>query len=84
MALACGITDAANILDLDRVVLGGGLTGAREDIFLTPLRAQVVDRTRRLQIGDLDIQAAALGERSGVIGAAALVLAALQGMRAVK
>ena len=78
MALACGITDAANILDLDRVVLGGGLTGAKEDILLAPLRAQVLDRTRRLQMGDLDIRAAALGERSGVIGAAGLVLATLR------
>jgi glucokinase len=77
MAVACGITDAANILDLDRVVLGGGLTAAREDIFLKPLRARVVDRTRRLQMGDLDIRAAALGERSGVIGAAGLILGAL-------
>jgi glucokinase len=84
MALACGITDAANILDLDRVVLGGGLTGAKEEIFLTPLRAQVKDRTRRLQMSDLDIRLAALGERSGVIGAAGLVLAALEGMRAAK
>ena len=77
MALACGITDAANILDLDRVVLGGGLTGAKEDIFMSPLRAQVLDRTRRLQMGHLNIRAAALGERSGVIGAAGLVLAEL-------
>jgi glucokinase len=77
-ALACGITDAANILDLDRVVLGGGLTGAADDIFLRPLRTQIVDRTRRLQMSDLDIRAAGLGEKSGVIGAAGLVLAALQ------
>jgi glucokinase len=77
-ALACAITDAANILDLDRVVLGGGLTAAEEDIFLTPLRAQVMDRTRRLQMSELDIRAAALGDRSGVIGAASLILTALR------
>jgi glucokinase len=77
-ALSCGITDAANILNLDRVILGGGLTGAQDDIFLKPLRAQVFARTHRLQMGDPDIRAAALGERSGVIGAAGLVLAALR------
>jgi glucokinase len=74
-ALARALVDAANILDLDRVVLGGGLVGAA-DLWLAPLRNEVQRRTRFLLARDLDIQTSGLGEHAGVIGAAALALAA--------
>jgi glucokinase len=72
-ALARALVDAANILDLDRIVFGGGLVGAA-DLWLTPLRKEVRRRTRFLLARDVDIQASELGEHAGVIGAAALAL----------
>jgi glucokinase len=70
-ALARALVDAANILDLDRVVLGGGLVGAA-DLWLAPLRKVARRRTRFLLARDLDIRVSELGEHAGVIGAAAL------------
>jgi glucokinase len=70
-ALARALVDAANILDLDRVVLGGGLVGAA-DLWLAPLREVARRRTRFLLARDLDIRVSELGEHAGVIGAAAL------------
>jgi glucokinase len=72
-ALARALVDAANILDLDRVVLGGGLVGAT-DLWLTPLQAEAHQRTRYLLSRDLDIRVSTLGEYAGVIGAAALTI----------
>jgi glucokinase len=71
MALARALVDAANILDLDRVVLGGGLVGAA-DQWLAPLRDEARRRTGFLLARDLDIRVSELGEHAGVIGAAAL------------
>lgn len=73
VALARGIVDAANLLDLERVVLGGGLTQAGE-MLLAPLRAEVRDRARLPFTGHLDIRLASAGREAGVIGAAALCL----------
>jgi glucokinase len=70
-ALARALVDAANILDLDRVVLGGGLVGAA-DLWLAPLQDEAQRRTRFLLARDLDIRVSELGEHAGVIGAAAL------------
>jgi glucokinase len=70
-ALARALVDAANILDLDRVVLGGGLVGAA-DLWLAPLQKQTRRRTGFLLARNLDIRVSELGEHAGVIGAAAL------------
>jgi glucokinase len=70
-ALARALVDAANILDLDRVVLGGGLVGAA-DLWLAPLRKAAQRRARFLLARDLDIRVSELGAYAGVIGAAAL------------
>ena len=75
-ALARSIVDAAYLLDLDRVVLGGGLFVGAVDIMLPALLESVARRPRLPFLRDLDIAVATLGERSGVIGAAALALAA--------
>jgi glucokinase len=72
-ALARGIVDAASLLDLERVVLGGGLAQAGE-LLLTPLRAEVRERARLPFTRDLEICLGALGREAGVIGAAALCL----------
>ena len=73
IALARGITDAANILDLERVILGGGLIRAGETL-LAPLRAEYRERARLPFTRDLDIRIASAGREAGVIGAAALCM----------
>ncbi len=75
-ALARAILDAAYVLDLDCVVLGGGLMTGAGDILLPPLLGWVRRRARLPFLQTLDIRVAALGERSGVIGAAALATSA--------
>ena len=77
IALGQSIADAANILDLERVILGGGLTQAGETL-LEPLRAEFRERARLPFTRDLDIRVASAGRAAGVIGAAALCL---QGQR---
>jgi glucokinase len=73
VALARGIADAANILDLERVILGGGLTQAGETL-LSPLREEFRERARLPFTRDLAIRVASAGRAAGVIGAAALCL----------
>ena len=75
VALARGIVDAASLLDLERVILGGGLTQAG-DILLAPLRREMRDRARLPFTRNLDIRTTTAGREAGVIGAAALCLQA--------
>jgi len=71
VAIARGIVDAASLLDLDRVVLGGGLIQAGE-ILLDPLHAELRERARLPFTRNLDIRVTAATREAGVIGAAAL------------
>jgi glucokinase len=70
--LALGLANLANALDPELIVIGGGLVEARE-LLLPPIRAEfagmVEAGTARPAIR---IEAAALGERAGAIGAAVL------------
>ena len=75
VALARGIVDAASLLDLERVILGGGLIQAG-DILLAPLRREVRDRARLPFTRTLDIRTTTAGREAGVIGAAALCIQA--------
>jgi glucokinase len=72
-ALAVGIAGAANLLDLDRVVIGGGLAQAG-DLLLEPLRRALPSHTRLAFLRGLEVRPAALGPAAGVIGAAALAM----------
>jgi glucokinase len=75
-ALARGIAAAAALCDLDRVVLGGGVALGAWDLLRPSLAAELA-RVARLQFTrDLDVRLAELGERAGVVGAAALALLA--------
>lgn len=70
-ALAVAMASAAMLIDLDLIVVGGGLAekfGAR---MLNPLRTAVADRVYPGQ--RLDVVPAALGDNAGVVGAAGLV-----------
>jgi glucokinase len=70
-ALAAVMASAAMLIDLDLIVVGGGLAekfGAR---MLNPLRTAVAERVYPGQ--RLDVVTAALGDNAGVVGAAGLV-----------
>jgi glucokinase len=72
-ALACGLTSLVNMFEPERVVLGGGVTRAG-DRLLEPVR----QRVRGDALGpaaDAEIVLAALGDRVGVVGAAAIAYA---------
>jgi glucokinase len=72
-ALAVGIAAAANLLDLDCVVIGGGIAQAGEPL-LGPLHRALQSHTRLAFLRDLEVRPAALGPEAGVIGAAALAM----------
>ncbi|MBW3603038.1 MAG: ROK family protein [Actinobacteria bacterium] len=75
-AAGAGIAAAVNLLDLDTVVLGGGLT----ERFGKRLTGRVLAATRaHLLVADkpLRVAVAELGDDSGMVGAAALALDAL-------
>jgi glucokinase len=72
-ALGRGIASAAALLDLDRVVIGGGVSQAGPLLF-APLRAELDRRARLDFTRGLDVEPAGLGRLAGLVGAAALVL----------
>lgn len=71
-SLGRAIASAANTLDLDRVVLGGGLLQAG-DLLLKPFYKELRRRACLAYSRHLDVRLAALGPESGVIGAATLI-----------
>lgn len=72
-ALGRAIASAANMLDLDRVVLGGGLIQAG-DLLMVPLERELRRRARLAFSRFVEVSTAQLGQESGVIGAATLIL----------
>lgn len=74
--LALGLANLANALDPELIVIGGGLVEARE-LLLPPIREEF---SRMIEAGSerppIRIEAAALGERAGAIGAAVLAAGA--------
>jgi glucokinase len=72
VALARGIAAAAALLDLDAVVLGGGVALGAWDLLEPALRAELSVRARLEFTRDLRVERAALGERAGLVGAARL------------
>ena len=70
--LALGLANLANVLDPRVFVIAGGLIEAA-DVVLPPARAAFADLVEGAEHrGDVEIVAAALGERAGAIGAALL------------
>jgi len=70
-ALACGVTSIVNVFEPELVVIGGGVSRAGEQL-LGPVRDAV--RADAITLGGrtVDVVAAALGDRVGVVGAAAV------------
>ena len=74
-ALGAGIAAAATLLDLDLVVLGGGLTQAGPPLW-EPMRTALAEHAALGYLAGLRVVPTALGQDSGLVGAAALVHAA--------
>jgi glucokinase len=74
-ALACGLTSIVNLFEPELVVLGGGVTRSGEQL-LAPVRARVRERAMAPAAAAARIVSAALGDRVGVVGAAAIVFCA--------
>lgn len=74
-ALGTGIAGAAALLDVDLVVLGGGFAQAGEPLW-APLRAALAEHARLGFLAGLRVLPAALGQHSGLVGAAAFLHAA--------
>ncbi|MEG2221895.1 MAG: ROK family protein [Oscillospiraceae bacterium] len=71
--LAAGILDLANLLQPERIALGGGLSGAPDALLLEPLQALVAaDCYARHAGSGTQIVKAQLGNDAGIIGAALL------------
>ncbi|MET9067365.1 ROK family protein [Streptosporangium sandarakinum] len=74
-ALGVAIASAVNLCDLDVVTVGGGLSQAGPLLF-EPLRAALREHARMGFARRVEVVPAALGQDAGLVGAAALVLAA--------
>ena len=72
-ALACGLTSIVNVLEPEVVVIGGGVSRSGEHL-LAPVRQRVHKEAMTPAGKAVEIVAAALGDRVGVVGAAAIVL----------
>ena len=68
-ALACGLVSLINVLDPERVVLGGGMIAAGDRLF-TPLRAELDTLEWRPHGRAVELVPAAAGEYAGALGAA--------------
>lgn len=73
-ALARALASATNLLDLDVVVIGGGLSNAGALLF-DPLQEELGHRLTMQYARRLRVVPAELGTTAGVVGAAALVAA---------
>ncbi|HEV8654149.1 MAG TPA: ROK family protein [Candidatus Limnocylindria bacterium] len=71
-ALARGIASAATLLDLDRVVIGGGVALGAWDLLEVPLLAELAVRTQLSFTRALSVLRSTLGHRAGLLGAARL------------
>ena len=73
--LGIGVAAVISILAPERVVIGGGVTRAGEFLF-EPLREEVRRRVKLVPIESVPIVPAALGADVGILGAAAVAMAA--------
>ena len=71
--LGVGLGSVANLLNIERVVIGGGVAKAGEFIF-GPTRRSLAETALAASRDVIDVVPAALGERAGFIGAARLAI----------
>lgn len=72
-ALGVGISNLINIFNPEMVVIGGGVTEAAGELLLGPARTEAAARAMTASLLHTKIVHASLGNKAGVIGAAALV-----------
>ena len=71
--LAAGLTDLVNILHPEAVALGGGVSGAPEQLLLAPVRRIVAQTCYARHVNAVpEIVRAQLGNNAGILGAAML------------
>ncbi|HZT15461.1 MAG TPA: ROK family protein [Gaiellaceae bacterium] len=71
-ALACGLTSIVNLFEPELVVVGGGVSRSGEQL-LAPVRDLVRSSAMQPAAEGVEIVASPLGDRVGVVGAAAIV-----------
>ncbi|MDA8145482.1 MAG: ROK family protein [Thermaerobacter sp.] len=71
--LGVGISNLINLLNPERVILGGGVVQAGRDLF-DPVERAVRERALKVPAAACRILPAGLGQDAGVLGAAAVVL----------
>ena len=71
--LGVGLGNAANLLNLQRVVVGGGVAGAG-DLILEPARKSMMRVALKVPGETIEIVPARLGNRAGLIGAARMAM----------
>ena len=71
--LGIGLSAAANLLNLERAVIGGGIAGAG-DLILDPARDSFSRQALSVSAESMTIVPAALGNSAGLIGAATLAM----------
>ena len=79
--LGVGLASLANVLNPERIVVGGGVAAAGEWI-LEPARATLRERAMKVPGAIAAVVPAALGNQAAVVGAALLGLARVEGERA--
>ncbi|MFY1633422.1 ROK family protein [Solwaraspora sp. WMMB335] len=72
-ALAAAVVSATALIDLDDVVIGGGVAAAG-DVLFAPLRRAVAELTGLEFVRRVRIHTSSLGNDAGLLGAAALAL----------
>ncbi|MCD6081135.1 MAG: ROK family protein [Candidatus Omnitrophica bacterium] len=72
------LTGVVNLLDVDRIIIGGGVANAGQLLFV-PLRKFIKKRVMKLQGRDVKISKAGLREKAGVLGACILAYHGLKG-----
>jgi glucokinase len=73
--LGAGIAGLLHVFDPEVVILGGRIADAGRDLF-GPLEAEVWSRSRRLLGREVPIVEQQVADKSGIVGAASLVMAA--------
>ena len=79
--LGAGLTTLVNVFNPELIVIGGGAAQAGE-LLLGPARRVIAERALPPARDQVRVTAAALGSDAGLMGAAALALARLDGRRA--
>jgi glucokinase len=74
LGIACAT--AANLLNLDGIILGGGVA-ASFDLLAEPMRKEVVARAFPIPAQRLKIVQSELGDDAGILGAAAMAMAGI-------